>query len=307
MSQAAIGVDLGGTKIKAGIIDASGQILAMTEASTPADGPEILSCISELCQDLRSQQPVVAIGIGTPGLVAFPEGKILGCTPNLSDWVGRSLRSHFESQLSCPVLVDNDAHVACYGEWKAGAGKGIRDLVVLTLGTGLGSGQVLAGELYRGHHHLGIGYGHMIVAAQGRYCNCGQRGCLETYVSGKGLVKNYLLRGGQPDLRGAQIFDLAEAGDPLAAAALAEFLEMLALGLVNIFNTLAPELILLGGGISAQGEKRLLQPLRQKVKSIMSMPFGTPESIQLARLGPDAGMIGAGLLALDETLFRIQK
>lgn len=297
----AIGVDLGGTKIKAGIIDAQGQILTLKEATTPVQGAEILNVLTALCCELESRHQVQAIGIGTPGLVAFPEGRILGCTPNLTDWEGRNLSEHFKQHLSCPVVVDNDANVACYGEWKVGGGEGVSDLVVLTLGTGLGSGQVLKGQLSRGHHQLGVGYGHMIVAAGGRWCNCGQRGCLETYVSGKGLIKNYLLQGGRPELKGREIFDQAEKGDKLAAAALDQFLEMLATGICNIFNTLAPERILLGGGISAQGEKRLLNPLRQKVKGIMSMPFRNPEAIQLARLGPDAGLIGAGLLALDHT------
>lgn len=307
MAQVVIGVDLGGTKIKAGLIDAKGLVLKVVSAATPRQGADILTCITDLCHQLHDDGPMPAVGIGTPGLVSFPDGQILGCTPNLSDWEGRNLKSYFEAQLSTLVVVDNDANSACYGEWKAGKGKGYSDLVVLTLGTGLGSGQVLKGQMSRGHNALGVGFGHMIVDAQGRYCNCGQRGCLETYVSGKGLLKNYLLLGGRSDVSGPQIFDLAEAEDRLARMAVEQFLWMLATGLVNIFNTLAPELILLGGGISAQGEKRLLEPLRQKVKSIMSMPFQKPESIQLAQLGPDAGMIGAGMLAHDQTQCRIQK
>lgn len=303
----AVGIDLGGTKIKAGVIDAGGQIVAIYERPTPqtGQGGDILATISELCRELMGDHQVAGIGIGSPGLVSFPEGRILGCTPNLADWEGRNLRAYFEADLSCPVVVDNDAHVACYGEWKAGMGKGFEDLAVLTLGTGLGSGLVLGGRLSRGHHQLGVGYGHMIVEANGRWCNCGQRGCLETYVSGKGLVKNYLLAGGKPGVLGRAIFDLAEAGEPIAVAALDQFLSMLAVGVVNILNTVAPQRVLLGGGISAQGEKRLLEPLREKVKGIMSMPLRAPETLQLARLGPDAGMIGAGLLALEETKPRI--
>lgn len=307
MGETAIGIDLGGTKIKAGLIGPAGEILTTSEVPTPqtGSGQDILEAIVSLCRPLLEQHAPLAVGIGTPGLIAYPEGKILGCTPNLSDWEGRNIRAFFEPVLECPVVVDNDAIVACFGEWKAGAGQGVKDLVVLTLGTGLGSGLVLKGQLSRGHHQLGIGFGHMIVSAHGNWCNCGQRGCLETYVSGKGLVKNYLLLGGEPGIKGPEIFRLAEAGDKLAQSALDQMLEMLAVGVVNIFNTLAPERILLGGGMSAQGEKRILEPLRQKVVSIMSMPFRTPEAIQLARLGPDAGMIGAGLLALEEATSRI--
>jgi glucokinase len=307
MLMAAIGVDLGGTKIKAGLIDHAGQILVSVSAPTPqtGSGQDILDALSTLCRELTPHEPIQAIGIGTPGLISFPEGQILGCTPNLRDWQGRHLRNYFEAVFQCPVVVDNDANAACFGEWKAGAGKGLSDMVMLTLGTGLGSGLVLKGNLSRGHHQLGVGFGHMIVAADGRACNCGQQGCLETYVSGKGLLKNYLLLGGDPQLRGPEIFERAEAEDKLAMAALKQFIDMLAIGLVNIFNTLAPERILLGGGISAQGEKRLLEPLRQKVEGIMSMPFNVPEAIQLAHLGPDAGMIGAGLMAIEEAIPRI--
>ncbi|PKL76289.1 MAG: hypothetical protein CVV27_10995 [Candidatus Melainabacteria bacterium HGW-Melainabacteria-1] len=300
MSQA-IGVDLGGTKINAGVIDANGQILALASEVTPqtGSGQDILALICRLCQDLQENYQIQSIGIGTPGLVS--DGRIMGCTPNLSDWEGRDLKAYFTQALSCPVVVDNDANVACYAEWKVGAGKGYHDLVVLTLGTGLGSGLVLKGELSRGHHLLGIGFGHMIVDAHGRYCNCGQRGCLETYVSGKGLIKTYLLLGGNSGIKGPEIFVQADAGDPIAKMAIEYMLDLLAIGLVNILNTLAPEQILLGGGISAQGEKRLLEPLREKVKGIMSMPLRKPEMLALARLGPEAGMIGAGLLALEET------
>lgn len=307
MGNTAIGIDLGGTKIKAGLIGADGEILSISEVPTPqtGSGQDILDAIFALCQPLLKEHNPFAVGVGTPGLIDYPEGRILGCTPNLSDWEGRNLRAFFEPALNCPVVVDNDAAVACYGEWKVGAGRGFSDLVVLTLGTGLGSGLVLKNQLSRGHHQQGIGFGHMIVQAQGNWCNCGQRGCLETYVSGKGLVKNYLLLGGEPGIKGPQLFELAEAGDKLAQAALDQTLEMLAVGVANIFNTLAPERILLGGGLSAQGEKRLLEPLRRKVVSIMSMPFRTPEAIQLAKLGPDAGMIGAGLLALEEATSRI--
>jgi glucokinase len=304
MVNKAIGIDLGGTKIKAGVVDDLGQILLITETPTPQLGATILEKILELCRELTAQIPVQAIGIGTPGKVLFPEGTILGCTPNLADWQGRNLREALSGHLSSPIVVDNDANVACYAEWKVGSGKDLKDLVVLTLGTGLGSGQILKGELSRGHHGLGIGFGHMILEANGRFCNCGQRGCLETYVSGKGLVKNYLLMGGATKVAGPEIFAKADQGDRIASAAVDLFVEMLSVGIVNIFNTLAPERILLGGGISAQGEKRLLEPLRQKVKGIMGMPFGVPEAIQLAKLGPDAGMIGAGLLALDETTMR---
>jgi len=302
MSECVIGVDLGGTKIKAGIINSSGQVLDVKEIQTASSGDDIFKQIVVLCSSFFDCWKPTRIGIGTPGLVAYPEGKVLGCTPNLKSWKGRELKSLFSSELSLPVLVDNDANMAAYAEWKAGSGIGFEDLVVLTLGTGLGSGTVQGSQLCRGRGSYGIGYGHMIVEHNGRWCNCGQQGCLETYVSGRGLYKTYRLMGGSSGVYGPEIFSLAESGDRIALHAIQQTLEYLAVGIASIMNTVAPQRIILGGGMSRQGEKRLLQPLRKHVEVIMSMPFDTPEVIQLASLGAEAGMIGAGLMALEEII-----
>lgn len=299
----ALGLDLGGTKIKGGILNVEGKVLATHQMPTPQTGrgEDILDALKELVETLTEFAPFPScIGLGTPGLVDFKSGTILGCTPNLRDWQGRALGAALEGLFQLPSWVDNDANAATFGEWKMGAGKHCRDFVLLTLGTGLGSGLVLRGELSRGHHHLGIGFGHMLVQGKGgRWCNCGQQGCLESYVSGKGIAKSYALLGGNAGIEGPAIFERAEQGDVLATQAVDETLDWLAIGVANIFNTLAPERILLGGGISRQGEKRLLEPLRAKVAGIMGMPFQNPEAIQLAHLGSDAGMIGAGLMALE--------
>ncbi|MGV3525622.1 MAG: ROK family protein [Candidatus Sericytochromatia bacterium] len=299
----ALGLDLGGTKIKAGLIDQQGQVLNNKEMPTPQTGrgEDILNALKGLLYNLTKNHPMPqCVGMGTPGLVDFESGKILGCTPNLKDWQGRSLRPVLADMLELPSWVDNDANAATFGEWKIGGGRDCRNLILLTLGTGLGSGLVLQGMLSRGHHQLGIGFGHLIVQGkEGRWCNCGQQGCLESYVSGKGIAKTYALLGGEPGLQGPAIFERAQQGERLAEEAVDETLNWLAVGVANILNTLAPERVLLGGGISRQGEKRLLEPLRAKVAGIMGMPFQKPEAIQIAQLGSDAGMIGAGLMALE--------
>lgn len=294
-----IGIDLGGTKIMAGVIDADGQVIEQLEAKTPNQGDDVLATITALCQRLKTQYCVDAVGLGTPGQIAFPEGIVLGCTPNLKNWEKRNLRQHIEGKVQLPVVVDNDANAATFAEFKAGAGRGFDDFVLLTLGTGLGSGRVSGGHLYRGYHNLGIGYGHMIIEARGRYCNCGQQGCLESYVSGTGIVKTYRLKGGDLTVTSPEIFSRAIAGELRAQETLDFTWEMLAVAVVNIFNTLSPQVVLLGGGISRQGENVILAPLRAKVTGIMGMPFETPESIRLASLRSQAGMIGAGLMAFD--------
>ncbi|MBT9545953.1 MAG: ROK family protein [Candidatus Sericytochromatia bacterium] len=299
--RSAIGVDLGGTKLHLAVVQESGEILAQTRVATPVElgGQSILDLLTEQIQALLEQYGNLPVGIGTPGLVAFPEGIILGCTPNLPGWEGRSLRTVLEERLGVPVIVDNDANVAAWGEYCLGSGKQSQHFVLLTLGTGLGSGVIVNGRLLRGNHGLGIGFGHMIVHAGGRMCNCGQQGCLEAYVSGNGLLKSYRLRGGDLALKGPAIFEQAFQGEVIAKETVAHFIEMLAVGCTNILNTLAPEHLVLGGGISSQGEKLLLKPVQDRIGAIMSMPLQNPDIISLAQLGSAAGVVGAALLALD--------
>ncbi len=300
MTKMSLGIDLGGTKINLGVISADAKIIQQISLSTPASGNQIIDTLDQAVRPLLAKYKITQVGLGTPGLVDFPNGKILGCTPNLADWEGRDLQQSFQDLWGVEMVVDNDANMAGFAEWKIGSGKGLSDLVMLTLGTGLGGVNVQKGQLARGHNQLGIGWGHMIVESSGRWCNCGQQGCLETYVSGKGIRKTYQLLGGDREMKGPDIFSMAEKGDELSQAALDQTLTFLAYGVVNILNAIAPQRIILGGGISAQGEKVLIKPLRRKVKGIMSMPFQFPETLHLAELGPDAGMIGAGLMAFEQ-------
>jgi glucokinase len=296
----AIGVDLGGTKLYLAVVDSEAHIREEIRLPTPVEqgGDAILELLSAELEKLIARHPVTSIGIGTPGLVDFPSGTILGCTPNLPGWEKRSLREVLQHRLQKPVVVDNDANVAAWGEYCHSFRTQASSLVMLTLGTGLGSGMIWNDHLLRGHRQLGIGFGHMIVEPRGRMCNCGQQGCLEAYVSGNGLLKGYRLRGGATAVKGPEIFIRAAQGETAARATVTEFLDLLALGIVNILNTLAPEYLVLGGGISQQGEEILLQPVRERIGAIMGMPFRFPEMVTLARLGPSAGVIGAALLAL---------
>lgn len=296
----ALGIDLGGTKIYSGIVNEAGQIVASHSQPTPEKGEDILTLLVEIARGYQARYSFEGVGLGTPGLVSFPEGVILGCTPNLADWEGRNLKAFLETELSTRVQVDNDANMATYSELKLGVGRDVSDFVMLTLGTGLGSGVVINQQLQRGDESFGIGFGHMIVDPQ-RWCNCGQRGCLESYVSGKGLRKSYRLLGGEPGIHGPEIFDRAEAGEGRAQKACDSFLDYLAIGITNILNTLAPEAVVLGGGISRQPENRVLKPLREKVAGIMSMPFKRPDVIRIAHLNAEAGFVGGALMALEET------
>lgn len=297
----AIGVDLGGTKLHLALVSESGTILSDKKLSTPVQaGGDAIQQL--LIRELRAWMDIygpLPIGLGTPGLVSFPDGKILGCTPNLPDWEQRSLKAVLEESLDTLVVVDNDANMAAWGEYSLNYASVASSMVMLTLGTGLGSGIILERQIHRGKRQLGIGFGHMIVNPQGRMCNCGQRGCLEAYVSGNGLLKGYRLRGGGLEIKGPEIFLRASQGESAALDTVNEFIEMLAIGISNILNTLAPEFLVLGGGISEQGEKLLLKPVQERISAIMSMPLIFPEMIALARLGASAGVVGAALLALN--------
>lgn len=297
----AIGVDLGGTKLHLALVSESGAVISDKKLSTPvqAGGDAIQQLLIEELQQLIAHHGPVPVGVGTPGLVSFPDGRILGCTPNLPNWEQRSLKVVLEDALNTSVVVDNDANVAAWGEYCLSYAHRSESMVMLTLGTGLGSGVILHRQLLRGSRHLGIGFGHMIVCPQGRMCNCGQKGCLEAYVSGNGLLKGYRLRGGAMEVKGPEIFYRASQGESAAVATVNEFIDMLSLGISNILNTLAPEFLVLGGGISEQGEKLLLKPVQERISAIMSMPLHFPEMITLARLGSSAGVVGAALLALN--------
>jgi glucokinase len=299
--RSSIGVDLGGTKLHLAVVNEMGEIVEQIKIATPVEqgGGAILDLLVQEALLLLKKYGNLPIGVGTPGLVAFPEGTILGCTPNLPGWEGRSLREVLQARLGVPVIVDNDANVAAWGEYHRGYVQNAANFVLLTLGTGLGSGVIIHGQLMRGHHGLGIGFGHMIIESNGRMCNCGQRGCLEAYVSGNGLLKGYRLRGGDFSFKGPEIFKRANDGDTVAQATVSDFIDKLALGCVNILNTLAPEHLVLGGGISMQGENLLLKPVQERIGAIMSMPLQNPAIISLAKLGSSAGVIGAALLALD--------
>lgn len=304
MQSLAIGVDLGGTKINAGVVDASGAIVARLRQETlvAAGGAAIIQQIVEVVQTLLGQHGSMPVGIASPGLISFPDGVVLGCTPNLPDWSGLNLKALFQEKLQVPVVVDNDADAAAWGEYRVGRFPPTQHFVMLTLGTGLGSGVIVNGHLLRGSHGLGIGYGHMIVETHGRMCNCGQQGCLEAYVSGKGLSVTYQELGGAQDVAGPAIFEQAASGDRLSQQTVQQFIALLAVGVANIFNTLAPERVVIGGGISTQGEQRLLQPLREQVSAVMSMPFQHAwQALQLATLGANAGLIGAALQAMEES------
>lgn len=306
-----IGIDVGGTNLKAGLTDENGKILA--SARTPLDfqGAESFAqTLADLAGDVMHQagagvQDVEYVGMGIPG--AVKDGEVL-YTANIP-MRNVPLEKLFRQHLDLPVLLGNDADCAAAGEFLCGAGSGSRDFIILTLGTGIGGGIILGGKLQSG---MGCGgeVGHMVIVHNGAPCNCGRRGCWETYASATGLIRlTYEAMKNHPDsllhqlaaeqgcVEGRTAFQAAEQGDPTALALCQDYVSYLAAGVINLVNVLQPEIVAIGGGVAAAPEKLLLTPLQEIVQAeCYGRHVGQFPKIVRATLGNDAGIIGAALL-----------
>lgn len=314
-----IGVDVGGTKVAAGLVDEAGAILARTRKPTPSASPSdvedvIAECVTELvaCAPAR-EQGVEAVGVGAAGFITADRSTIL-VAPNLS-WRDEPLRDAVAERIGLPVVVENDANAAAWAEYRFGAGRGEKHLVVVTVGTGIGGGMVLDGQLYRGRYGIGAEFGHMQVSQSGRRCGCGQHGCWEQYVSGRALLheareiadvqrgygKRLLeLGGGRPEgIEAIEVTQAAREGDPAALDCFEEVGTWLGQGLADLAAVLDPGLFVIGGGVADAGEL-LLAPARRVYAERLTGTHARPHAeIRLAALGNDAGMVGAADLARD--------
>lgn len=303
----ALGIDLGGTKIAAGMVDEEGLVGEPVEIPTPRDPAALSRAPLELVEGLVDGE-VAAVGLGAAGLVRWPEG-VLVWGPNVT---GKAIpfRTLLEDGLGLPAWVDNDANVAGLAEARLGAGRGCRHMLMVTLGTGIGGALVIDGEIYRGASFAGE-IGHMVVKPGGPACSCGGQGCWEAMASGSaldrlamrvvdedpdGLVMELAARR-PPD--GEHVTAAAARGDSFARSLVDELAEWVGLGLANLIAMLDPETIVIGGGVVTAGDL-LLDPARQAVSRQLMGAEHRPETpIVPARYGAEAGMIGAGLLALE--------
>lgn len=303
---AAIGIDVGGTKLVAAVVDAQGRVLERMRRQTPARAPQdLVDEVHGLIADLGGELP---IGIGIAGLVT-PDGTVrYGPNIGVEDL---DLAGALRACTSRAVVVVNDASAATFGEQRVGAARDHRDVVMLTLGTGVGGGVVVGGRLLTGAHGFGGELGHVIVEDGGRRCPCGNRGCIEAYAAGSAIGRRAaqrladesgpsLLRG-VDDLTGRAVTLAARDGDELARDVLVEAGRWLGVGLGGLVNALDPEVVLLGGGAAAQTATWLLPAAREAMaERIIGHAWRTPPRVELAALGDDAGMVGAALLAADE-------
>lgn len=304
------GVDLGATSITVALVTEEGEILTWENFPTEVErGPEaIIDRIAERTRALASGEisfeAVLAVGVGSPGPLDLKTGTVIA-TPNLK-WKNVPLRDLLAARLQKRVIVDNDAVSATFGEWWVGAGKAFRDVVGLTLGTGVGGGIVLDGRIHHGSLGIGGHIGHMVIAAGGRRCSCGNQGCLEAYASATAIVSRTeealqpetasILHQADRPLTARKVFEAAQKGDQLAQRIFDETAWFLAVGINSILNVLNPEAIILGGAVTNAGDL-LFRPLRQYVKN-MAFP-GVYEGTRILRasLGELAGVVGAAGIA----------
>jgi glucokinase len=308
-----IGVDVGGTKVAGGVVDEDGRILADHRVETPArDAAATTDAIVSVIQAMTAEHEIEAVGIGIAGFVDASRS-IVYFAPNLMGWRDGPLRDEVEKRVDLPVVVENDANAAAWGEARFGAGREERYLVCVTLGTGVGGGIVVDRELFRGGFGVGAEIGHIQMVEGGRLCGCGQRGCWEQYASGGALVREarelaaesrdqadllLSLGDGTPEgITGEAVTRAAHQGDPVALAAFAQLGHWVGQGLADLAAVLDPECFVLGGGVSEAGDV-LLEPSAEAFDQLLTGRGRRPVAqVVLAQLGNDAGVVGAADLA----------
>ncbi len=306
-----LGLDLGGTKVAVAVGDDEGNLRGKAVQPTPqGDGEAVLAGLlgaaDAACRDAGCRlDQVKAAGVGAPGPLDLGRGIVLKA-PNLPSVSGFPLREKLAEGLKVPVFMDNDANVAALGEHRLGGGRGYRDLIYITVSTGVGGGLILGGQLYRGRGAAGE-IGHLIVQIDGPLCSCGNHGCLEAVASGTAMAKaaeaelaagegkSSLLANGRP-ATGATVGEAAQAGDPLAGKLVARAGAFLGVALADLVNLLDPELILIGGGVSRLGDL-LLDPARAEMAG--RTLGGRTCPVRVAALGGMVGAVGALVLAMD--------
>jgi glucokinase len=295
---ASAGFDMGGTQLKYGLLDGQGAILYKNRIATPPSIGDFLESLSAAWADLKKRAggPIAAAGFGFPGIYDLDQNRIRQ-SPHCSGLDDFDLAPALAGILNTPFVVDNDANMAAYGEWARGAGRGTSNLVVMTIGTGVGAGIVVDGKIWAGRRGYAGEIGHVSIRPDGPACPCGNRGCLETEVSARAVVRRYRESTGTSEpLTPEEIHRRAEDGDAAARRAFDEAGTSLGLGLGMLINLLNPEMILLGGGIMTAGDLILKPAIEEAGRRSYRAAFDAC-TIGRTTLGNDAGWIGAAARA----------
>ncbi|GAA1934756.1 ROK family glucokinase [Streptomyces sodiiphilus] len=305
-----IGVDIGGTKIAAGVVDEKGSILETRTVPTPPTPDAVVDAIADAVRTVGSGS-AEAVGIGAAGYVDDKRATVL-FAPNIR-WRREALKDRIEQRVGLPVVVENDANAAAWGEYRFGAGAGHEDVVCITLGTGLGGGIIIGGRLHRGRFGVAGEFGHVRVVPDGLLCGCGSQGCWEQYASGRALVRYARQRAaatpeaaaallalgdGTPEgIDGRHVSLAARGGDPVAVDSFRELARWVGAGLADLASLFDPSAFIVGGGVSDEGDL-VLEPIRKSFRRwLVGGRYRPHAEVLAARLGGQAGLVGAADLA----------
>jgi glucokinase len=306
-----IGVDIGGTKIAAGVVDEEGAILATVTVPTPPTPEGVVDAIAAAVRDVGAQHQVEAVGIGAAGYVDDKRATVL-FAPNIK-WRHEALKDKVEQRVGLPVVVENDANAAAWGEYRFGAGQGHDDVICITLGTGLGGGIIIGNKLRRGRFGVAGEFGHIRMVPDGLLCGCGSQGCWEQYASGRALVRYARQRAvAQPEnakvllalgdgtadgIEGHHISQAARGGDKVAMDSFRELARWAGAGLADLASLFDPGAFIVGGGVSDEGEL-VLEPIRKSFRRwLVGGQYRPHAQVLAAQLGGKAGLVGAADLA----------
>ncbi|NJQ02349.1 ROK family glucokinase [Streptomyces zingiberis] len=306
-----IGVDIGGTKIAAGVVDEEGSILGTCTVATPSTTGGVIDAIAEAVRTVSSGHQVEAVGIGAAGYVDDKRATVL-FAPNIN-WRHEALKDKVEQRVGLPVVVENDANAAAWGEYKFGAGAGHEDVICITLGTGLGGGIIIGNKLRRGRFGVAGEFGHIRVVPDGLLCGCGSQGCWEQYASGRALVRYARQRSvatpeqaeillglgdGTPEgIEGRHVSQAARQGDKVAVDSFRELARWAGAGLADLASLFDPSAFIIGGGVSDEGDL-VLEPIRKSFRRwLVGSQWRSHAQVLAAQLGGKAGLVGAADLA----------
>ncbi|MGH1562636.1 ROK family glucokinase [Mumia sp. DW29H23] len=307
-----VGVDIGGTKIAVAVVDEDGTIVVQDRLKTPATDPTLIGdAVARSVNALKRDHDVEAVGVGAAGFVDAARRTVL-FAPNIK-WVDEPLADRLEDLVDLPVVIENDANAAAWGEFRFGAGADVDDMLLVTVGTGIGGGIIQGGRLDRGAFGVAGEIGHLRMVPAGIRCGCGQYGCWEQYASGRALVRETrdrisaqmeqaqplaaLVDGDVSRITGQMVTEQAQKGDPLAIELIADVGRWLGEGIASLAAVIDPSVVAVGGGVAKAGAL-LLEPAHAAFVRSLSAPVYRPQAaIRPASLGNDAGMIGAADLA----------
>lgn len=291
-----IGIDIGGTKIAGALVNDLGEILEQRQVPSPAHSAQQMEdSIVELIQELSQGNPVKAAGVAAAGFIDAAQSTVY-YAPNIA-WRNEPLKDKLEARINLPIVIENDANAAGWAEYRFGAGKSFTHMTMLTIGTGVGGAIIANGELFTGGFGAGAEIGHLRVQPDGLECGCGQRGCIESYGSGRALLRYLREETGNPALDANEGKKLLEDGDPAAWRAVETLGSWLGIACASLSAVLDPQVYVIGGGVAAAGE-HLLQPIRESFLTNLSAQGYHPEpEFRIAQLVNDAGVVGAADLA----------